>query len=119
MIDAGPAFDAVLETNGTGFIFPHLVDLARADLNAVSTTLAFLFIHYGIHVTTRKEHDAKRILDSRLSRNGIPNRWQAVSTFFCPYQFAKRLRALGYAFVCLNLAPCAMQSLTDLFRAAG
>jgi hypothetical protein len=49
LADAGPAFDTFLGMDRIRFIFFHLIDFARADLNAVPTTLAHIWIYFGIH----------------------------------------------------------------------
>jgi len=49
LLHAGPAFDAVLGTDGIGLVTFQDVNLVRADLHAVTTAIAGFSIHDRIH----------------------------------------------------------------------
>jgi hypothetical protein len=49
LVDAGPTFDAFLGMDRIRFLLLDFIDFTRADLNAVSTTLAFVLINNRIH----------------------------------------------------------------------
>jgi len=44
LVDAGPALNTLFGMNWIRFILFHLIDFARANLNAVSTTRAFILV---------------------------------------------------------------------------
>jgi len=50
LVYAGPAFDAVLETDRGRFLPFHLVDFAGTDLDTVVTAAAFLLVNDRIHI---------------------------------------------------------------------
>jgi len=45
LVDAGPALNTFFWMDRIRLILFHLVNFARTDLSAVSTTLAFILIH--------------------------------------------------------------------------
>jgi hypothetical protein len=49
LVDAGPALNAFFWMDRIRFILFHLVDFARADLNAIPTTRTFVFINHRVH----------------------------------------------------------------------
>jgi hypothetical protein len=52
LLDTGPAFDAVFGVDRNGLIALDLIYLARADLDAVFASGAFLFVYNRIHRNT-------------------------------------------------------------------
>jgi hypothetical protein len=49
LLHTGPAFDAVLGTDGIGFVTFQDINLVRADLHAVTTAIAGFSIYDRIH----------------------------------------------------------------------
>jgi hypothetical protein len=58
LVHTGPAFDAFFSMGWIRFVHLNLIDLAGADLNAVSTTFTFLLVHNGIHISNAKSQRA-------------------------------------------------------------
>jgi hypothetical protein len=54
LVDAGPALDTLFGMDGVRFVIFHLIDFTGTDLNTVATTLAYISIHYGIHIQNFK-----------------------------------------------------------------
>jgi hypothetical protein len=50
LIDTRPALDAFFQTDGIRFFVFHLIDLAGANLNAISTPRTFVFINHRVHI---------------------------------------------------------------------
>ena len=54
LVDAGPALDTLFGMDGVRFVVFHLIDFTGTDLNTVATTLAYISIHYRIHIQNFK-----------------------------------------------------------------
>ena len=54
LVDAGPALDTLFGMDGVRFVIFHLINFTGTDLNTVATTLAYISIHYGIHIQNFK-----------------------------------------------------------------
>jgi len=85
--DAGPALNTFFWMDRIRFILFHLIDLAGTNLNAVSTTRAFVFINHRVHIQDLKFQIAPACRQARISNLGLSATSKNVSPAKAGIQF--------------------------------